>query len=83
MAELAAYKKLVDTAFAEMNAAKQYMKSCDPLRFKFPFGSVKRSTAERNYDEAVKDHRAKADAFAAARKLYDDTRMHSVAHKGE
>jgi hypothetical protein len=78
VAELEKYKQVVDATFSVMNAAKQYMKVTDPLRFKSPFGSAERLKAERDYDEAVKDYREKAEAFATARKLYDDTRMHTV-----
>jgi hypothetical protein len=81
MTEIEKYKQLVDAAFFAMNQAKRYMKTCDPLRFKHPFGSAERATAERNYDAAVKDYREKNDAFATARKLYDDVRMHAVTNK--
>jgi hypothetical protein len=80
--ELQVYQDQVDAAFAAMNTAKQYMKTASTLRFTFPFGSEERATAEGDYEQALSDYHAKADAFAAARKLYDDSRMHLLARKG-
>jgi hypothetical protein len=81
MTEIEKYKQPVDAAFFAMSQAKRYMKAMDPLCFKFPFGSAERVKAERDYDAAVKDYREKNDAFATARKLYDDVRMHAVTNK--
>jgi hypothetical protein len=80
--ELEEYETLVQTAFREMNEAKQVLKAFDRPRFKFPYGSEERAIAEAHYVEALSDYHAKADAFAAARKQFDDARMHLSTHKG-
>jgi hypothetical protein len=79
--ELEACKNLVDSTFEEMNEAKQCLKACDQPRFKLPFGSEEREIAENAYEEALRDYKTKAEAFAAARKLYDDSRMHLSARR--
>jgi hypothetical protein len=80
--ELQAYQDQVDAAFKEMERARQYLKERSLVRFRDPFGSPERDAAQYLYEEAERDHQVKKDAFQAARKLFDDTRMHLSAYKG-
>lgn len=66
----------LDAAFKEMERARQYLKERSKVRFRDPFGSPERDTAQYLYDEAERDYKAKAVAFAIARKQFDDTRMY-------
>lgn len=80
--ELQACQNQLDAAFAEMERARQYLKERSLVRFRDPFGSPERDTANYLYEEAERDFKAAADAFAVARKQFDDVRMHSTAPKG-
>jgi hypothetical protein len=65
----------VDAAFAEMNTAKQWLKTRSLVRYRDPFGSAERQTAEKDYADALREWQEKTEAFQVAKKTYDDFRM--------
>jgi hypothetical protein len=78
--ELQRLKQRVEIAAEEMQAAKQYFKECSRVRFRDPFGSPERATANYLFEEAERDYREKVEAFQLAAKMYDDVKM--FARKG-
>ena len=77
--ELEECKSVVDATFKEMQRARQYLKERSLVRFRDPFGSPERDTANYLFEEAERDFREKLAAFQWATKSFDDVKMRARA----
>ena len=74
---VAAARSRVDIAFNELEKARQYLKERSLVRFRDPFGSRERDTANYLFEEAERDYQEKLEVFQWATKSFDDVRMHA------
>jgi hypothetical protein len=67
-------KSRVEHTFNELEKARQYLKERSLVRFRDPFGSQERDTANYLFEEAERDYQEKLSQFQWATKALDDFR---------
>jgi hypothetical protein len=73
--ELQRLEQQVESAAEAMQAAKWHFKERSRVRFRDPFGSPERDTANYLFEQAERDYKEKVAAFQLVAKMYDDLKM--------